>query len=158
MTTRNIAALLATTAFLWSGASIAQEKRDIVETATQVGNFKTLTKAIDAAGLTEVLKSGGPFTVFAPTDDAFAKLPPGELDKLMADKGKLAEVLKGHVSAGEIASKDVKEGSVTMANGKAAKVTAGSNGVSIDGARVVKADVPASNGVIHVIDKVIVPK
>jgi uncharacterized surface protein with fasciclin (FAS1) repeats len=156
---RQLAAVLTATALAWTVAPMsvfAQEKRDLVDTAAQAGGFKTLTKAIDAAGLTEVLKSGGPYTVFAPTDDAFAKLPAGELAKLMADKDKLATVLKGHVISGAIEAKDVKPGEVPTASGKTAKITNDGGVVSVDGAKVIRADIAASNGVIHVIDKVIV--
>lgn len=130
---------------------------DIVDTAVAAGNFTTLVKAVQAAGLVETLKGPGPFTVFAPTDEAFAKLPAGTLEGLLADKAKLTAVLTYHVVAGTVTAADV-------AGLKTAKTVQGaelaidtSNGVKINDATVIKADIKTSNGVIHVIDTVLLP-
>ena len=130
---------------------------DLVQVATSAGVFTTLLKAANEANLTEQLRSGGPFTIFAPTDEAFAKLPPGALDALMKDKAKLAELLRYHIMQGAVMAKDVKAGKARMASGKEALVGS-TGGVTIDNATVVKADIVASNGVIHVIDRVLMPK
>jgi uncharacterized surface protein with fasciclin (FAS1) repeats len=135
-----------------SGASM-----DIVDTAVAAGNFKTLVAAVQAAGLVDTLKGEGPFTVFAPTDEAFAKLPPGTVEGLLKDKAKLTEILTFHVVAGKVTSSDVaKLASATTVSGKTAAIDI-TDGVRIDGARVVKTDIAASNGVIHVIDTVMIP-
>jgi len=132
---------------------------DIVDTAVAAGSFSTLVKAVQAAGLVETLKGAGPFTVFAPTDEAFAALPAGTLDAVIKDKAKLTSILTYHVVSGKIMAKDV----VGM-NGKTAKTVQGgdlkidtTSGVKIGGATVITADVETSNGVIHVIDKVLLP-
>ena len=132
---------------------------DIVDTAVAAGAFSTLVKAVQAAGLVETLKGPGPFTVFAPTDDAFAKLPAGTLDAVLADKAKLTAILTYHVVPGKVLAKDV-----VGLNGKSVKTVQGgmlkvdtSSGVKIGDATVVKADVMTSNGVIHVIDTVLLP-
>ena len=134
--------------------------KDIVETAVAAGSFTTLVKALQAAGLVETLKGKGPFTVFAPTDEAFARLPAGTIEELLKpeNKAKLTRILTSHVVAGSVGSAQV----VTMKNAKAVSgvtldiKTSGSS-VMVDNATVVKADIAASNGVIHVIDTVIVP-
>jgi len=131
---------------------------DIVDTAVAAGQFKTLVKAVQAAGLVDTLKSPGPFTVFAPTDAAFAKLPPGALDSLIANPEKLKAVLTYHVVAGKVMAKDVKPGMVKTIEGADATLSTMGGKVMIDKATVVKADVVADNGVIHVIDTVIMPK
>lgn len=138
--------------------SAGEAPKDIVDTAVAAGSFKTLATALQAAGLVETLKGPGPFTVFAPTDEAFAKIPKADLDALLADKAKLTAVLTYHVVAGKVLAADV----VKL---KAAKTVQGgsltidtSKGVKVDGATVVKTDIPASNGVIHVIDTVVLPK
>ena len=132
-------------------------KNDIIEVARQAGSFKTLLAAIDAAGLSDALRGDGPFTVFAPTDDAFAKLPSGTMEKLLANPDKLAGILKYHVVAGNVLAKDVVQLSeAETLLGQKVKIDT-SSGVRIDNARVVKTDVMASNGVIHVIDTVILP-
>jgi uncharacterized surface protein with fasciclin (FAS1) repeats len=132
--------------------------KDIVDTAVSAGTFKTLVQAVQAAGLVETLKGPGPFTVFAPTDEAFAKLPKGTLESLLADKAKLASVLTYHVVPGKVTSADVvKLSSATTAQGGALSIKTGS-GVMVNDARVVKTDVAASNGVIHVIDTVLIPR
>lgn len=140
-----------------SASAKAATSGDIVQTATSAGMFNTLLKAVGEAGLMDGLKGKGPFTIFAPTDDAFAKLPPGTLDELLKDKAKLSDLLRYHIVPGLVMAKDVKAGKVRMANGKEALVGT-TGGVTIDNASVVKADIVASNGVIHVIDNVIMPK
>jgi uncharacterized surface protein with fasciclin (FAS1) repeats len=132
--------------------------KDIVDTAISAGSFNTLVKAVQAADLVDTLKSDGPFTVFAPTDDAFAKLPKDKLDALLADKDALAKVLTYHVVSGKIMSGDLagKTMNVATVEGSDIKVNAKS-GVKINDANVVKADIATSNGVIHVIDTVLFP-
>lgn len=134
--------------------------KDIVDTAVEAGSFTTLVAAVQAAGLVDVLKGEGPFTVFAPTDEAFQALPAGTVESLLKPENKeqlvnilTYHVLPGKVMAGDIAGKSLE---VEMVNGVTAKINA-SNGVKIAGANVVTADVEASNGVIHVIDAVILP-
>ena len=138
------------------GAGVAQAK-DIVDTAVAAGSFKTLATALTAAGLIDTLKGPGPFTVFAPTDEAFAKVPKATLDALLADKAKLTAVLTYHVVPGKVMAKDVKAGKVKTVQGSEITI-ATANGVMVDGAKVVKTDIAADNGVIHVIDSVIMPK
>lgn len=137
-------------------AASAQAK-DIVDTAVAAGEFKTLATALEAAGLVQTLKGAGPFTVFAPTDAAFAKLPKGQLDALLADKAKLRAVLTYHVVPGKVLAQDVKAGKVKTAQG-AELTVATAGGVKVDDANVVKTDILADNGVIHVIDNVVIPK
>lgn len=132
--------------------------KDIVDTAVAAGNFKTLAKALEAAGLIETLKGAGPFTVFAPTDEAFAKLPAGTLDALLKDKAKLTAVLTYHVVPGKVMAADVvKLKEAKTVQGQSIKIDT-SAGVKVDGANVIKTDIACSNGVIHVIDSVILPK
>ena len=131
--------------------------KDIVDTAVAAGNFKTLAAALQAAGLIETLKGKGPFTVFAPTDAAFAKIPKAQLDGLLADKAKLTSVLTYHVVPGKVMSKDVKAGMVKTVQGSSLTVTT-QGGVKVDGASVTGVDIIADNGVIHVIDTVVLPK
>jgi uncharacterized surface protein with fasciclin (FAS1) repeats len=136
----------------------ADSHKDIVDTAVAAGQFTTLAKALQAAGLVETLKGAGPFTVFAPTDAAFAKLPAGTLDALLKDKAKLTQVLTYHVVAGKVLASDVvKLKEAKTVQGQSVKIDT-SNGVKVDNATVVKTDIMASNGVIHVIDSVILPK
>ena len=134
---------------------------DIVDTAVGAGSFKTLVAAVQAAGLVDTLKGPGPFTVFAPTDEAFAKLPAGTVDDLLKpeNKDKLVAILTYHVVPGKVMSTDVA-GKETMAKSvQGSEITVnGTNGVMVDGATVVQADIAADNGVIHVIDQVIMPK
>ena len=138
-------------------AAVGAQAKDIVETAVAAGNFKTLATALGAAGLVDTLKGKGPFTVFAPTDEAFAKVPKAQLDALLADKAKLSAVLTYHVVPGKVMAKDVKAGKVkTVQGSELTVVTAG--GVMVDGAKVTATDIVASNGVIHVIDTVVIPK
>jgi len=141
------------------GLSVAMNvhAKDIVDTAVDAGNFKTLATALQVAGLVDTLKGKGPFTVFAPTDAAFAKIPKAQLDALLADKAKLAAVLTYHVVAGKMTAKDVKAGKVKTVQGTELTV-ATSGGVMVDGARVTATDIAADNGVIHVIDTVVMPK
>jgi uncharacterized surface protein with fasciclin (FAS1) repeats len=140
-------------------AAAMNHSKDIVDTAVAAGTFKTLVAAVKAAGLVETLKGKGPFTVFAPTDDAFAKLPKGTIADLLKpeNKGKLASILTYHVVSGTVLSADLKEGmqAVTV-NGKPVKITL-SGGPKINGSSVVSADIKTKNGVIHVIDTVILP-
>ena len=134
-------------------------KADIVETAVAAGSFNILAKAIEAAGLVETLKGEGPFTVFAPTDEAFAKLPAGTLDALLADRERLTKVLTYHVVPGRITSAEVAGlESANTVNGKSPRVAAKDGAVRIDDATVTQADIAASNGVIHVIDAVLLPE
>jgi uncharacterized surface protein with fasciclin (FAS1) repeats len=135
---------------------------DIVETAVSNGSFKTLTAALQAAGLVETLKGKGPYTVFAPSDEAFKKLPAGTVENLLKpeNKAQLQKVLTYHVVAGNVMSSDLK-GKTTNAKtveGSAVRVDASGSTVKVDDATVTQADVKASNGVIHVIDSVIMPK
>lgn len=136
-------------------ATIAAEK-DIVDTAIAAGSLKTLVIAVQKAGLVETLKGKGPFTVFAPSDEAFAKIPKDQLDALLADKAKLTKVLTYHVVAGKIMAADVKGGAVKSVEGSNLTMAI-DGGVTVDKAKVVKADIAASNGVIHVIDTVVMP-
>ena len=135
----------------------AGQRTDIVDTAKAAGSFNTLVVAIQAAGLTETLQGKGPFTVFAPTDEAFAKLPPGTVDALLKDKAKLSKILTYHVVSGEVMAKDVKPGKVTTVEGDKINVTKSTSGVKVNNANVIQTDVVASNGVIHVIDTVLIP-
>jgi transforming growth factor-beta-induced protein len=148
-----------------NGAAVAAEmgkKGDIIQVATGPGmaTVTTLVKAVKAAGLVDALKGPGPFTVFAPTNDAFAKLPPEVLSDLLKpeNKEKLTKILLYHVHAGEaVASADLKDGKVTTLNGKDLDVKIDGPTIVVNGATVTKTDVQASNGVIHWIDTVIVP-
>jgi uncharacterized surface protein with fasciclin (FAS1) repeats len=137
----------------------AAEPKDIVDTAVAAGSFKTLVTAVKEAGLVEALKAKGPITVFAPTDEAFAKLPKGTLEGLLADKEKLAAVLKYHVVAGKVMAADVvKVKEAKTLQGQVISIDT-KDGVTLNGtAKVIKTDIECSNGVIHVIDTVIVPK
>ncbi|OOZ36911.1 fasciclin domain-containing protein [Solemya velesiana gill symbiont] len=130
---------------------------DIVETAMAAGDFDTLVTAVKAAGLVETLKGDGPFTVFAPTDEAFAKIPSDQLNALIADKEALAKVLTYHVVAGKVMASDVVNlSSAKSVQGQSISIDT-SNGVKVDNANVIKTDILTSNGVIHVIDSVILP-
>ncbi len=134
-------------------------KKDIVDTAVGAGSFSTLVTAVKAAGLVETLKGDGPFTVFAPTDAAFAKLPKGTVEALLQDKEKLAAILTYHVVPGKVMAVDVANiTSATTANGQALSINAENGAVMVDNATVVQADIQCSNGVIHVIDTVVLPK
>jgi transforming growth factor-beta-induced protein len=133
-------------------------KMDIVDTAVAAGSFKTLAAALQAAGLVDALKGKGPFTVFAPTDEAFAKLPAGTVESLLKpeNKDKLVAILTYHVVGASVLAKDVKAGSVATLNGQQIDIKT-SSGVMVDGAKVTSTDIMATNGVIHVIDSVILP-
>ena len=142
---------------LLSVAALGAQAKDIVDTAVAAGSFKTLATALQAAGLVDTLKGKGPFTVFAPTDEAFAKIPKAQLDALLADKAKLTAVLTYHVVAGKVMAKDVKAGKVKTVQGSELSIGT-TGGVTVDNAKVVKTDIVADNGVIHVIDSVVLPK
>ncbi len=139
------------------GAMTSAYAKDIVDTAVAAGNFKTLATALTAAGLVDTLKGPGPFTVFAPTDAAFAKIPKADLDALLKDKAKLTAVLTYHVVPGKVMAKDVKAGKVKTVQGSELTIST-ANGVMVDQAKVTATDIAASNGVIHVIDSVVLPK
>ena len=135
--------------------------KNIVEVAVEAGSFNTLVAAVKAAGLAETLSGPGPFTVFAPTDAAFAKLPPGTVEALLADKEKLASILTFHVVSGKVMAADIvkSNGATPMTvNGSPLDIVVRAGKVYINGVNVVTADVQASNGVIHVIDAVLLPK
>jgi uncharacterized surface protein with fasciclin (FAS1) repeats len=151
-------ALTAITAFAAPQATAASDK-NIVEVASSAGQFKTLVAAVKAAGLADTLSGSGPFTVFAPTDEAFAKLPKGTVDDLLKpeNKQKLAGILTYHVVPGKVMAADVKTMKAKTVNGAQADVKVDGKSVTIDEAKVVKTDIAASNGVIHVIDTVIMP-
>jgi uncharacterized surface protein with fasciclin (FAS1) repeats len=153
-----VPALVAVGLVAWTELpSVADTHKDVVDTAVSVGQFNTLAKALTEAGLVETLKGTGPFTVFAPTDEAFAKLPAGTLDSLLKDKAKLTAVLTYHVVAGKVTAADVmKLTEAKTVQGQSIKINT-TGGVMVNDAHVVKTDVMASNGVIHVIDKVMLP-
>jgi uncharacterized surface protein with fasciclin (FAS1) repeats len=138
-------------------AAVSAQAKDIVDTAVDAGQFKTLAAALQAAGLVPTLKGPGPFTVFAPTDAAFAKIPKADLDALLKDKAKLTAVLTYHVVPGKVMAKDVRAGKVKTVQGS--ELTIGTTGgVTVDASKVVSTDIVADNGVIHVIDSVVMPK
>ena len=152
---------LAITAGLAGHAVVRAQGKDIVDTAVAAGSFKTLAAALQAAGLVDTLKGKGPFTVFAPTDDAFAKLPAGTVESLLKpeNKAKLQRILTYHVVAGKVMAADVvKVTSAKAVSGDTITVSATGGRVKVDAANVVKTDIAATNGVIHVIDAVILPK
>ncbi len=131
---------------------------DIVDTAIAAGDFTTLVAAVQAAGLEETLRGEGPFTVFAPTDEAFAALPEGTVEALLNDIPTLTSILTYHVVPGAVMSTDLSDGMMAeTVNGQSVTITLG-EGVQVDGANVIAADIEASNGVIHVIDAVIMPE
>jgi uncharacterized surface protein with fasciclin (FAS1) repeats len=138
-------------------AALSVQAKDIVDTAVAAGSFKTLATALQAAGLIDTLKGPGPFTVFAPTDEAFAKIPKADLDALLKDKAKLTAVLTYHVVPGKIMAKDVKAGKVKTVQGSELTIST-MGGVMVDQAKVSATDIVADNGVIHVIDSVVLPK
>lgn len=139
------------------GITVSAQAKDIVDTAVAAGSFKTLAAALGAAGLVDTLKGKGPFTVFAPTDEAFAKIPKADLEALLKDKAKLTSILTYHVVSGKVMAADVKAGKVKTVQGSELTVST-SMGVMVDNAKVIKTDIAADNGVIHVIDSVIMPK
>jgi uncharacterized surface protein with fasciclin (FAS1) repeats len=151
--------LLMAFAISMTSAPAPAQTKDIVDTAVSAGSFNTLAAALKAADLIGTLKGAGPFTVFAPTDDAFAKLPKGTLDALLKDPAKLKGILLYHVVSGKVMASDVaKMKSAKSVQGAAIPITVTEGKVMADNANVVKADIMASNGVIHVIDTVILPK
>ena len=155
-----LTAIAATAGFL--GLAHAETKtkgKDIVAVASSAGSFNTLVAAVKAAGLVETLQGPGPFTVFAPTDEAFAKLPKGTVEDLLKpeNKEKLAAILTYHVVAGKVMAADVKTMKAKTVNGQSLDVKVNDGAVTVDNAKVTKTDVAASNGVIHVIDTVVLP-
>lgn len=157
---KSIAAGLAVASCLMLASVPARAADDIVDTAVKAGSFSTLVAALKAAGLVETLKGSGPFTVFAPTDEAFAKLPKGTVEDLLKpeNKGKLTSILTYHVVPGRIMSKDIAGKSLKAKSVQGAEISVdATKDVMVDKAKVVKADIEASNGVIHVIDAVILP-
>ena len=139
------------------GVAFSAHAKDIVDTAVGAGSFKTLVTALGAGGLVDTIKGPGTFTVFAQTDEAFAKIPKADLDALLKDKAKLTAVLTYHVVPGKVMAADVKAGKVKTVQGSELTVST-MGGVKVDNADVVKTDIVADNGVIHVIDSVIMPK
>jgi uncharacterized surface protein with fasciclin (FAS1) repeats len=132
--------------------------KNIVDTAIAAGNFTTFAAGVKAAGLTDVLSAKGPFTVFAPTDEAFRKLPSGAWDGLLKDQGKLKAVLNYHVISGHFMVRDVKSGEVMTLQGSTLTVAASPAEVRVNGARITQPDLAATNGIVHSIDAVILPK
>ena len=155
-----IGLVAALVAFAGPKATAQAPAKDIVDTAVAAGSFNTLAKALQAAGLVDTLKGKGPFTVFAPTDEAFAKLPAGTLEDLLKpeNKSKLQRILTYHVVPGKVGSAQVvKMSSAKAVSGDTITIKTSGNTVMVDNATVVKTDIPATNGVIHVIDSVILP-
>jgi uncharacterized surface protein with fasciclin (FAS1) repeats len=148
---------LSACSLMFVAANAVSAEADIVDTAVSAGSFNTLVEAVKAAGLVETLKGEGPFTVFAPTDEAFARIPEANLKALLADKDKLTAVLTYHVIPARVQAADVKPGEVTTVQGSTLEVSVVDGAVMVDGARVLSTDITASNGVIHVIDSVIMP-
>ncbi|MEA9602604.1 fasciclin domain-containing protein [Polynucleobacter sp. MG-28-Ekke-A2] len=131
---------------------------DIVNAAIDAGNFKTLVTALKAADLVDTLKGPGPFTVFAPTDEAFAKIPKAKLDALLKDKAQLTKVLTYHVVAGKVMAMDVKPGKVKTLEGESITITDKNGVLKVNNAKILKTDIVTDNGVIHAIDTVLMPK
>jgi uncharacterized surface protein with fasciclin (FAS1) repeats len=141
-----------------AASKTAAAEKDIVDTAVAAGNFKTLVSAVQAAGLVDTLKGTGPFTVFAPTDDAFAKIPKDQIDALLANKTQLAAVLTYHVVPGKVMSTDLKnEMMVKTVQGENITISLANGGVMVNDATVVQANIVCTNGVIHAIDTVLMP-
>jgi uncharacterized surface protein with fasciclin (FAS1) repeats len=159
--TRSLAAAVIAVALalsMCSPAPAAAQSKDIVDTAVAAGSFKSLVAAVQAAGLVDVLKRPGPYTVLAPTDEAFAKIPKADLDALLKDKAKLTAVLTYHVLTANVSAADLKM-MKDFGTAQGGRITIdATKGLKINGANVLKADVAASNGVIHVIDTVLIPK
>lgn len=158
-TTSLIATAFAVALTLITNNLSAAEEKTIVGVTASAGQFKTLVAAVKAAGLADTLNGKGPFTVFAPTDDAFAKLPAGTVENLLKpeNKEKLAGILTYHVLAGKVMAADVKTSNAKTVNGKEVAIKADGGKVTVGAANVVKTDIAASNGVIHVIDTVLIP-
>jgi uncharacterized surface protein with fasciclin (FAS1) repeats len=154
-----LAVVLGVAALLMAGSRTKEQ--DVVDTAVQAGSFNTLVAAVKAADLVETLKGEGPFTVFAPTDDAFAKLPEGTVEELLKpeNKAKLQAILTYHVVPGRVMAADVvKLNSAKTVNGQSLTIKVDSGSVMVDNATVLKTDIECTNGVIHVIDTVVLPK
>ena len=141
-----------------TGQQTSTPVKNIVDTTIDAGNFTTLAAGLKAAGLTDILSKKGPFTVFAPTDEAFKKLPAGAMDALLKDTAKLKGVLTYHVIVGHVSAKDMKTGDVMTMQGSPLSAVVASSDVQVNGAHVRRADLVATNGVIHAIDTVIMPK
>jgi len=141
-----------------TGQQTSTPVKNIVDTTIDAGNFTTLAAGLKAAGLTDILSKKGPFTVFAPTDEAFKKLPAGAMDALLKDTAKLKGVLTYHVIVGHVSAKDMKTGDVMTMQGSPLTAVVASSDVQVNGAHVRRADLVATNGVIHAIDTVIMPK
>lgn len=136
----------------------ASSAADIVDTAVAAGNFQTLVSAVEEAGLVDTLKGEGPFTVFAPTDEAFAKIPQDQLESLLANKTQLTAVLTYHVVAGKVMSTDLTDDmAVATVQGENVTINLDEGGVMVNDAKVVQADIECSNGVVHAIDTVLMP-
>jgi uncharacterized surface protein with fasciclin (FAS1) repeats len=150
--------LAAAVALAFSLPARAGATKDVVDTAVAAGQFKTLATALQAAGLIDTLKGAGPFTVFAPNDAAFAKIPKVDLDALLADKAKLTSVLTYHVVAGKVMAADVAKLKTAKTVQGASVTIDTSYGVKVNDASVLTTDIAASNGVIHVIDTVLIPR
>jgi uncharacterized surface protein with fasciclin (FAS1) repeats len=159
MKTIRILTIVLTAASLLGAAQAQTKPGDIVAVASETKNLKTLVAAVKAADLVKTLQGTGPFTVFAPTDAAFAKLPKGTLEDLLKpeNKEKLTAILTYHVVPGKVPAADVKSGEVKTVNGKKLDVKVTGGVVTVDGAKVLTTDIPASNGVIHLIDTVVMP-
>ena len=132
--------------------------KNILDTAIAAGNFTTLVAGVKTAGLTDKLTGKGPFTIFAPTDEAFRKLPPGALEALLKDSAKLKAILSYHVVTGHLWAKDMKSGDMMTLQGTPLNASVSTSGVHVNGAHVKQADIAATNGVLHAIDAVIMPK
>jgi uncharacterized surface protein with fasciclin (FAS1) repeats len=146
------------TAAVFVFAMTSAHAADIVNTAIDAGNFKTLVTALKAADLVDTLKGPGPFTVFAPTDEAFAKIPKAKLDALLKDKAQLTKVLTYHVVVGKVMAMDVKPGKVKTLEGESVMITDKNGMLKVNNAKILKTDIVADNGVIHAIDTVLMPK
>jgi uncharacterized surface protein with fasciclin (FAS1) repeats len=149
--------LVAAAAVALSGCAVFDPPKNIVQTAAANPNFSTLTRLINEANLADTLSGTGPFTVFAPTDAAFARVPKATLDAIAKDKDRLRQVLTFHVVAGKVMAADVKPGNVKTVNGADLPLSRSGNFVGVDQALVTQADIQATNGVIHVIDQVLLP-
>ncbi len=152
---RSFVAIVSVIAFLFHMSSALAA--DLVETAATSGTFKTFLAAAKTAGITDTLKNSGPYTIFAPSDSAFKKLPPDTLNSLMKDKAKLAGVLAHHVIPGKVTVADVKPGKVETIQGDVLTLTSDNGKVTVDSANVIQSDLIADNGVIHEIDMVVIP-
>jgi len=159
--TIGIVAAVVMTCAMSSSTTVTAQGKDRVDTAIAAGSFKTLAKALQAADLVDTLKGPGPFTVFAPTDAAFAKLPAGTVEALLADREKLTAILTYHVLSGKVMAGDILKSNgarPATVNGQPLDVVVRAGKVYVNGAQVITADVGASNGVIHIIDTVLIPK